>query len=155
MSGWIFGVLRWWILGTGLALALASLTYFEFHKKLTLAIVEEEGITYLWGVLWRRRKVQIPWEDIESADFGFIHTKWLVRAPNISASADFGSEEKVIKIVLKEPVNSALVSPIEALKKQWWDGFIKASKTGTETYLREEPYGGYEPLLNQIRKYVE
>ena len=154
LSGWIFGCLRWWILGTGLALALASLTYFAFHKKLSLAIVDDDGITFLWGMLWNRRRIEITWDNIRSSDFGLIHRKWMVDAPIVPVKADFGGEEKVIKVVLEVPVRSALARQIEGVQKQWWDGVIKTNKMGTELYLREEPYGGYDPLWTQIRKHV-
>jgi hypothetical protein len=154
MSGWIFGVFRWWFLGTGIAVALASIIYFAIHKKLTLAVVDVAGITCPWGMLWNRKKVEVTWDVIRSSDFGFIHKKWVVDAPIIPVKADFGNEEKVIKIILKEPLNSILTSQIETIIKQWWDGPVKVNNAGTEIYLREEPYGGYEPLLIQIRKHI-
>ena len=48
------------------------------------------------------------------------------------------------------------VIQIKAINRRlWWDATVEANTEGTELYLREEPVDGYEPLLEEIRKYVD
>ena len=105
---------------------------------------------FIWGVLWNRKKVEITWDDIDSAALAMVHKKYLIRYPLLGVVADIGSDEKVAKISLNEKKQATLLRHVEAIKNKWWDAYIEVNKAGDEVYLREEPVGGYEALLARI-----
>ena len=155
LNSWALGLLRWWVLGVGIAFALASIISFALHKKLALINVDDEGITCFWGMSWNRRQVEIVWEKIKSADISWIHKQRVVRLSWMRVPTDLGSEEKVIKIALNEPVVSDLAGQIDAVMNQWWGGSIEANKAENELYLRAEPYGGFDPLWRLIKNKLD
>ncbi len=126
-----------------------------FHSLFKYIKIEEEGITFYFGIFYDRKNIKISWnqfEYIKLSSYNKSHMKTVGGRVRIPVKVT--EEKSSISFKLKKPISCKIKSEIIKLKsKNHFVKKISINNEGNEILLKVPPEGGFRNLLKDINKF--